>query len=110
MALQAEAGACTQSETDSARLAHKRALDRKSQNAKRERTKLLIQSLEQQLASSEGSVRHLRRENERLEAENIRLRGELASVPSSSSPLDLDCDGVSDEGCTISTSSIPLQG
>lgn len=72
-------------EIDAARLAHKRALDRKSQNAKRERTRVRLQTLEQRLASSEESIRQLAGDKERLEAENNRLRESLAvATPSPS--------------------------
>ncbi|CAK7231308.1 mitochondrial inner membrane protein required for protein import [Sporothrix bragantina] len=67
-------------ELEAARLAHKRALDRKSQNAKRERTRLRLQTLEQRLASSEESLRLLTSEKEKLEAENGRLRDSLAAI------------------------------
>ncbi|CAK7202851.1 hypothetical protein SEUCBS139899_005578 [Sporothrix eucalyptigena] len=67
-------------ELDAARLAHKRALDRKSQNAKRERTRLRLQTLEQRLASSEENIRQLTTEKERLKSENGRLRDSLASM------------------------------
>lgn len=83
-------------EIDAARLAHKRALDRKSQNAKRERTRLRLQTLEQRLASSEESLRQLASEKERLEAENHWLRESLASAtpsPSNSSDRGVSLPG-----------------
>ena len=72
MRLQARSGS-QESELDAARLQRKRALDRKSQNAMRERTKLRIQLLEQQLASCGETICRLREKNEYLETENHRL-------------------------------------
>jgi hypothetical protein len=77
MRLQARSGN-QESKVDAARLQRKRALDRKSQNAMRERTRLRIQSLEQQLASCGETICRLREKNEYLETENHRLEEKCA--------------------------------
>jgi hypothetical protein len=79
MRLQARSGS-QESEVDAARLQRKRALDRKSQNAMRERTRLRIQLLEQQLASCGETICRLREKNEYLETENDRLKETCALV------------------------------
>jgi hypothetical protein len=79
MRLQARSGS-QESELDAARLQRKRALDRKSQNAMRERTRLRIQLLEQQLASCGETICRLRERNEYLETENHRLVEKCALV------------------------------
>ena len=81
-------------ELEATRLAHKRALDRKSQNAKRERARLKLQSLEEQLKLSEERCGELERENERLEVEVYRLRNSLTLPPIQTPMLTISCSDI----------------
>lgn len=89
MTLRSESTRSSGGDAEAARLAHKRALDRKAQNAKRERTRLHIESLEERLAASEERVKTLAAENEQLQTENSRLRRDTTFTPSNTSGLAL---------------------